>query len=60
MDRRELVELRRDMLDLYDNRRALGEFDAHAGTILVLMDTIIRLINHEIDEAKNVHRQAQS
>ena len=52
MTREEMLELRTQIITLYDERTALGDFDANAKTILVMLRAIIEIINQLLADIK--------
>lgn len=62
MNRQELLEVRKNLFDLYAEKKRLGEFDAHATTITEILKILIDLTDHSLDQmkAKDVHGKAKS
>lgn len=52
MDREELLGIRRQLFDEYDNRVKLGEFDANSKAISLCLKSLIELTNHCLEELK--------
>jgi len=55
MDRKELLNIRDAVYRSYEERKALGEFDANSKAILLCIKTIVNLIDHELEGMKSVH-----
>ena len=49
MKRQGLIDLYHQVDEIAAQRKALGEFDANAKTIIDLLDAVLALIEHEIE-----------
>lgn len=52
MDRKELLEMRREVFDEYSERKRLGEFDTNAKSITLNLKATIEVIDHLLEELK--------
>ena len=52
MTREEMVNLRETVFAEYRKRVDLGEFDANAGTTLLILHTLVDIINHDLEQMK--------
>lgn len=60
MDRQQLLGIREKILNEYLHRKALGDFDANSEAIRMCLETLIELVNHELEGMKSVQRKAKS
>lgn len=59
MDRKELLEIRQEVYQMYEKRKALGEFDANSEAILLCIKTLVNLMDHELEGMRRVHSAAK-
>ena len=49
MNKTELQQFRAEIEEIRQQRRALGEFDAHAGHLNWLLDQIAKIVDHALE-----------
>lgn len=52
MDRKELLALRQTVWSNYDRMNNLGAYDANAPILTICLESILKLIDHTLDELK--------
>ncbi len=56
----ELIRQRDRLFGLLQERRALGAFDVHAGTLIAIMESVLAIMNYQITTASKPDSRAQS